>query len=52
VQVNPAGLLYESDPSNDIADREIHLKGRPGHRRVIVPPWHGIDTESYCPYCR
>jgi lysyl oxidase len=51
VQVNPAGLLYEGDMTNDTADREIHLKGRPGDRRVIVPPWHGIDTESFCPYC-
>jgi hypothetical protein len=46
VHVNPLGSLYEADPSNDVELRRIVLRGTPGHRRVIVPPWHGIDTES------
>jgi len=29
----------------------IRLRGKPGHRRVVVPPWHGIDTENVCFYC-
>lgn len=51
VHVDPLGAIYESDPSNDIEDRLVRLRGKPGHRRVIVPPWHGIDTENPCDYC-
>jgi hypothetical protein len=46
VQVNPTGSLYEADTSNNIELREVKLKGSAGSRRVVVPPWHGIDTES------
>jgi hypothetical protein len=49
--VNPTGLLFEGTTANNVEDRLIRLRGRPGSRRVIVPPWHGIDTESYCYYC-
>jgi hypothetical protein len=49
--VNPLGALHEASSANNVADRRIRLKGPPGDRRVVVPPWHGIDTESYCPYC-
>ena len=27
------------------------LRARPGDRRVVVPPWHGIDTEGGCYFC-
>ena len=50
VHVNPTGSILESDDANNIEDRMIKLKGRPGNRRVVVPPWHGIDTEG-CYYC-
>jgi Lysyl oxidase len=43
VQANPQGKLFESDTSNDISYRRIFLRGRPGHRFVLVPPWHGLD---------
>jgi hypothetical protein len=46
VQANPLGSLYESRSSNDSTLRKIVLKGVPGHRRVVVPPWHGIDSEG------
>jgi hypothetical protein len=46
VHVNPLGALYETDTGNDVELREIRLWGQPGHRRVVVRPWHGIDTES------
>jgi hypothetical protein len=39
VQVNPLGSLFEADTSNNVQDRLIRLRGRPGHRRVIVPRW-------------
>jgi hypothetical protein len=45
VQANPDGLLIEGSTANNTELREIILRGRPGHRKVIVPPWHGIDTE-------
>jgi hypothetical protein len=44
VQVNPRRLLYETNIVNDTATRTIHLRGIPGHRRVITEPWHGIDA--------
>ena len=51
VHVNPTGSILESDATNNVEDRLIKLKGRPGHRRVVVPPWHGIDTEGGCLFC-
>ena len=46
VEANPGGLLYEQSDANNVELREVILKGRPGRRRVIVPPWNGIDTEN------
>jgi Lysyl oxidase len=51
VHVNPTGSMLETDTANNIEDRLIRLRGNPGHRRVVVPPWHGIDTENYCAFC-
>lgn len=45
VEVNPLGNLFESTTADNSELRMIRLGGRPGHRRVAVPPWHGIDTE-------
>lgn len=47
VQANPLGLLFDANPANDSELREVILGGRPGGRWVSVPPWHGIDTESW-----
>jgi hypothetical protein len=47
VRANPAGALFDGDPSNDTELREVVLRGVPGARRVSVPPWHGIDTEFF-----
>jgi hypothetical protein len=47
VEANPDGLLIESSSSNNIELREIILRGKRGHRKVVVPPWHGIDTEDH-----
>ena len=46
VRANPEGLLKEQDSSNNSELRQVILRGRPGHRKVVVPPWHGIDTEG------
>ena len=52
IEVNPGGSIFEVTTANDTEDRLVRLRGKPGHhRRVTVPPWHGIDTESYCYYC-
>jgi lysyl oxidase len=48
--VNPTGSIIESSSDNNVEDRLIRLRGKPGHRRVVVPPWHGIDTENLCGY--
>lgn len=46
VTANPDGALYEQDGTNNTELRQVILKGRPGNRRVEVPPWNGIDTEG------
>jgi hypothetical protein len=51
VHVNPTGSILEGSTDNNVEDRLIKLRGRPGDRRVIVPPWHGIDTEGDCYFC-
>lgn len=49
--VNPTSSILETTMANNVEDRLVQLRGRPGNRRVVVPPWHGIDTENLCPYC-
>jgi hypothetical protein len=49
VEANPGNLLHEQSHENNVELREIRLKGKPGERRVVVPPWNGIDTESGSP---
>jgi hypothetical protein len=44
IHVNPLGSLYETDLSNNVETRLLHLSGRPGARRVLVTPWHGMDV--------
>ncbi len=51
VEVNPLHVLYETNTANDTSLRRVILKGTIGNRRVVVPPWHGIDTENFCYYC-
>ena len=46
VEANPGGFLHEQTADNNAEVREVIIKGRPGARRIEVPPWNGIDTES------
>jgi hypothetical protein len=46
VEANPEGNLHEQDLTNNLELREIFLKGKGLERRVVVPPWNGIDTEG------
>jgi Lysyl oxidase len=46
VIANPGRRLYEAAPGNNASLRKVIVRGKPGHRRVEVPPWHGIDTEG------
>jgi hypothetical protein len=46
VEANPTGSLYEQTDANNVELREIVLSGKPGNRKVTVPPWNGIDSES------
>ena len=48
VEVNPDNLLHETSMANNVTERVIRLRGKPGNRQVIVAPWHGIDDS--CPY--
>lgn len=43
VELNPLGSLYEVTRANNTESRLVYLSGRPGARRVIVAPWHGIE---------
>jgi hypothetical protein len=51
VEVNPTWLLHEASTDNNVSYRRVRLKGSPGHRTVVVPPYFGIDTASDCPFC-
>jgi len=42
VTVNPRGVLHETTTANNVEDRYVRLRGRKGHRRIEVEPWHGI----------
>jgi Lysyl oxidase len=44
VEVNPLGALYETDTTNNVQTRMLHIGGVPGNRNVVVVPWHGIDA--------
>ncbi len=50
VQANPTGSMIETTQDNNTSVRRVILKGTPGHRRVIVPAYMGIDSEV-CWYC-
>jgi hypothetical protein len=51
VHVNPTGSMLEGSSDNNVEDRVIRIRGRAGSRYVVVPPWHGIDTEGGCQFC-
>jgi hypothetical protein len=42
MRVNPRGELRETTAANNVAQRGIVLRGKPGMRHVRVAPWHGI----------
>lgn len=46
VTANPLGSLYEQTDTNNTELREIIIKGKAGKRKVEVPLWNGIDTET------
>jgi hypothetical protein len=46
VTANPLGNLYEQTRDNNTELREITIKGKAGKRKVEVPPWNGIDSET------
>jgi len=47
VVANPGRQLQELCYDNNVRLRKVILSGTTGHRRVEVPPWHGIDTEGW-----
>ena len=42
VRVNTNSAIVQTTTENDVEHRLIHLGGRPGARRVMMTPWHGI----------
>jgi hypothetical protein len=46
VQVNPLGALYDRTADDDVSYRRIRLRGRPGDRWVVVPPYENVDSEG------
>jgi hypothetical protein len=46
VEANPGDLLHEQSHENNTELREIRLRGPKGDRRIVVPPWNGIDSEA------
>jgi hypothetical protein len=47
VTVNPNGALHEVTRSNNVSLRTVVLGGVPGARTVQVPPYQGVDTETW-----
>jgi hypothetical protein len=45
VIANPERVLHETTTRDDASLRKVILGGKPGHRTVKVPAWHGIDPE-------
>jgi Lysyl oxidase len=46
IVANPEHLLRETNTANDVSLREVIISGKPGHRTVRVPAWHGMDPEN------
>ena len=46
VIANPEKVRHESSTGNDVSLRKVILGGKPGHRTVRVPAFHGIDPEK------
>ena len=44
VTANPTGEMIEVSTDNNVSLRRVVLRGTPGHRRVIVPPYQLIDS--------
>ena len=44
IEANPDHNLHEQNLENNSELREIRIRGKKGARRVVVPPWNGIDT--------
>ncbi|GGR51965.1 hypothetical protein J2S40_000601 [Nocardioides luteus] len=47
VTVNPDGNLYERTRSNNVSYRTVVIGGKAGARTVEVPPYQGVDTETW-----
>jgi hypothetical protein len=43
---NPEHLLHEVSTANDVSLRRVIISGKPGHRTVRVPAYHGLDPEN------
>lgn len=46
VLANPDNVLAETTADNNVALRQIELRGKAGDRRVVVPPYGLIDSEG------
>jgi hypothetical protein len=46
IVANPEHLLREITTANDVSLRKVIISGKPGHRTVRVPAWHGMDPEN------
>ncbi len=50
VVANPDGRIIERNPDNNVSYRKVILGGVPGERTVAVPPYRGVDTETWFGY--
>jgi hypothetical protein len=50
ITANPTGEMIEASTDNNVSLRRVVLRGTPGHRRVIVPPYQLIDSDG-CRFC-
>jgi hypothetical protein len=50
VTADPSGQMIETTKDNNVSLRRVIIRGQPGHRYVVVPPYQLIDSDG-CRRC-
>ena len=50
VTADPSGEMIETTTDNNVSLRRVIIRGKPGHRHVVVPPYELVDSDG-CWWC-